>query len=128
MAVCASSLSPAVGILPVVPLPERGIVSQQGCYSSRPRVCPWEQQGPEPTVPFNRALQGKTHQVRDVTPMVLLSRIWVNILGLIILLIIALDVLHAVFNANRKLGFAVTTDDHCLFHLSHIDKNSPECL
>uniref|UniRef100_A0A8C4DQ62 Alpha-tubulin N-acetyltransferase 1 n=1 Tax=Dicentrarchus labrax TaxID=13489 RepID=A0A8C4DQ62_DICLA len=63
LAVCASSLPPAVGILPVLPLPQRGILPQQGTPSSRPSVCPWGQQGSESTVPSHRSLQGKTHQV-----------------------------------------------------------------
>lgn len=67
LAVCSSSLSPAVGILPVLPLPQCGILPQQGSRSSRPSFCPWEQQGPDPTVPSNRALQGKTYQVRNNT-------------------------------------------------------------
>ncbi|XP_051271318.1 alpha-tubulin N-acetyltransferase 1 isoform X4 [Dicentrarchus labrax] len=62
LAVCASSLPPAVGILPVLPLPQRGILPQQGTPSSRPSVCPWGQQGSESTVPSHRSLQGKTHQ------------------------------------------------------------------
>ncbi|XP_067365923.1 alpha-tubulin N-acetyltransferase 1 isoform X4 [Channa argus] len=62
LAVRSSSLSPAVGILPVLPLPQRGIFSQQGTCSSRPSFCPWEQQGPEPTVSSNRALQSKKNQ------------------------------------------------------------------
>lgn len=67
LAICSSSLSPAVGILPVLPLPQRGILPQQGSRPSRPSFCPWEQQGPEPALPSNRALQGKTHQVRNDT-------------------------------------------------------------
>lgn len=67
LAICSSSLSPAVGILPLLPLPQRGILPQQGSRSSRPSFCSWEQQGPEPAVPSKRALQGKTHQVRNDT-------------------------------------------------------------
>ncbi|XP_055368769.1 alpha-tubulin N-acetyltransferase 1 isoform X11 [Betta splendens] len=62
VAICSSSLPPAVGILPVLPPPEYSVLPQQGCHSIGPSVCPWEQQGAEPTVPVNRALQGKTHQ------------------------------------------------------------------
>ncbi|XP_031134909.1 alpha-tubulin N-acetyltransferase 1 isoform X6 [Sander lucioperca] len=62
LAVCSSSLPPAVGILPVLPLPQRGILPQQNAPTSRPSFLPWEQQGPAPTVPSNRALQNKTHQ------------------------------------------------------------------
>ncbi|XP_059206560.1 alpha-tubulin N-acetyltransferase 1-like isoform X1 [Centropristis striata] len=62
LAVCSSSLPPAVGILPVLPLPQCGILPQQGAPASRPSFCPWGQQGPEPTVPSDRALQGKTHK------------------------------------------------------------------
>ncbi|XP_023250673.1 alpha-tubulin N-acetyltransferase 1 isoform X2 [Seriola lalandi dorsalis] len=62
LAICSSSLPPAVGILPVLALPQCGILPQQGAPSSRPNVCPWGQQGPEPTVPSRRALQGKTQQ------------------------------------------------------------------
>ncbi|XP_018551001.1 alpha-tubulin N-acetyltransferase 1 isoform X5 [Lates calcarifer] len=62
LAICSSSLPPAVGILPVLPLPQRGILPQQGAPSSRPSLCPWGQQGPEPTVPSRGALQGKAHQ------------------------------------------------------------------
>ncbi|KAM6974984.1 alpha-tubulin N-acetyltransferase 1 isoform 3-T3 [Tautogolabrus adspersus] len=54
VAVCSASLPPAIGILPVLPFPERGIFPQQGLHSSRPAVCP--------SVPPPRALQGKTHQ------------------------------------------------------------------
>ncbi|XP_076610462.1 alpha-tubulin N-acetyltransferase 1 isoform X4 [Chaetodon auriga] len=61
LAVC-SSLPPAVGILPVLPLPQRGILSEEGACSSRPSFCPREQQGSEPTVPSHRSLQGKMHQ------------------------------------------------------------------
>ncbi|KAF1381195.1 hypothetical protein PFLUV_G00151030 [Perca fluviatilis] len=62
LAVCSSSLPPAVGILPVLPVPQRGILPQQNAPTSRSSFLPWEQQGPEPTVPSNRALQNKTHQ------------------------------------------------------------------
>ncbi|KAM8766709.1 alpha-tubulin N-acetyltransferase 1 isoform 5-T5 [Acanthopagrus schlegelii] len=62
LAVSSSSLPPAVGILPVLPLPQRGIIPQQGAHSSRTSFCPWGEQGPEPRVPSNRSLQGKTHQ------------------------------------------------------------------
>ncbi|XP_078123199.1 alpha-tubulin N-acetyltransferase 1 isoform X4 [Sander vitreus] len=62
LAVCSSSLPPAVGILPVLPLPQRGILPQQNAPTSRPSFLPWGQQGPEPTVPSNRALQNETHQ------------------------------------------------------------------
>ncbi|XP_019110339.2 alpha-tubulin N-acetyltransferase 1 isoform X6 [Larimichthys crocea] len=63
LAVCSSVFPPAVGILPVLPLPQRGILPEQGAHSSRPSICPWgEQQGSEPTVPSYRSLQGKTHQ------------------------------------------------------------------
>ncbi len=62
LAVCSSSLPPGIGILPVLPLPERGILSKQGVPSSL-----WDQQGSEPTVPSQRSLQGKTHQVRNGT-------------------------------------------------------------
>ncbi|XP_042290621.1 alpha-tubulin N-acetyltransferase 1 isoform X4 [Thunnus maccoyii] len=62
LAVCPSSLPPAVGILPVLPLSQRGILPHQSTPSSRPSICPWGQQGPEPTVPSHRALQGKTQQ------------------------------------------------------------------
>ncbi|XP_070840886.1 alpha-tubulin N-acetyltransferase 1 isoform X4 [Chaetodon trifascialis] len=61
LAVC-SSLTPAVGILPVLPLPQRGILSEEGARSSRPSICLWEQQGSEPAVPSHRSLQGKMHQ------------------------------------------------------------------
>ncbi|XP_030003405.1 alpha-tubulin N-acetyltransferase 1 isoform X4 [Sphaeramia orbicularis] len=61
LAVCPSSLPPAVGILPVLPVPQRGILPQQGT-SSRPGICPWGLQGPEPTVTSSRPLQSKTHQ------------------------------------------------------------------
>ncbi|XP_058475133.1 alpha-tubulin N-acetyltransferase 1 isoform X6 [Solea solea] len=61
LAVC-SSVAPAVGILPVLPLPQRGIFPQQGTSSSQSSFCSWGQQGPEPAVPAHRALQGKTHQ------------------------------------------------------------------
>nr|XP_033493188.1 alpha-tubulin N-acetyltransferase 1 isoform X2 [Epinephelus lanceolatus] len=62
LALCSSSLPPAVGILPVLPLPQRGILPQQSAPTSRPGLCPRGQQGPESTVPSHRALQGKTHQ------------------------------------------------------------------
>ncbi|XP_042362135.1 alpha-tubulin N-acetyltransferase 1 isoform X3 [Plectropomus leopardus] len=62
VALCSSSLPPAVGILPVLPLPQRGILPQQSATASRPGFCPWGPQGPKPTVPSDRALQGKTHQ------------------------------------------------------------------
>ncbi|CAK6978927.1 alpha-tubulin N-acetyltransferase 1 isoform X3 [Scomber scombrus] len=62
LAICPSSLTPAVGILPVLPLPQRGILPHQSAPSSRPSICPWGQQGPEPTVPSHRALQSKTQQ------------------------------------------------------------------
>ncbi|XP_068455184.1 alpha-tubulin N-acetyltransferase 1 isoform X4 [Clinocottus analis] len=58
LALCSSSLPPAVGILPVLPLPQRGLLPQQGT----PISCPWGQQGAEPTVPSHRALQSKTQQ------------------------------------------------------------------
>lgn len=73
LAVCSSSLPPAVGILPVLPLPQRRILSKQGAPSSRHDFCPWGQQGSEPTVPSHRSLQGKTHQVRNVTQPTLLA-------------------------------------------------------
>ncbi|XP_040908712.1 alpha-tubulin N-acetyltransferase 1 isoform X3 [Toxotes jaculatrix] len=62
MAVCSSSLPPACGILPVLPLPQCGILPQQGGPSGRSSIRPGGQQGPEPTVPSHRPLQGKTHQ------------------------------------------------------------------
>ncbi|XP_029298535.1 alpha-tubulin N-acetyltransferase 1 isoform X2 [Cottoperca gobio] len=62
LALCSSSLPPAVGILPALSLPQRGILPQQVAPTSRRSSCPWGQQGPEPTVPSHRALQGKTHQ------------------------------------------------------------------
>ncbi|XP_029919485.1 alpha-tubulin N-acetyltransferase 1 isoform X4 [Myripristis murdjan] len=63
LAICSPPLSPSVGILPVLPLPQRGILPQQGPPTSRPpATCPWGQQGPEPPVPSHRQLQGKTHQ------------------------------------------------------------------
>ncbi|XP_029298539.1 alpha-tubulin N-acetyltransferase 1 isoform X5 [Cottoperca gobio] len=67
LALCSSSLPPAVGILPALSLPQRGILPQQVAPTSRRSSCPWGQQGPEPTVPSHRALQGKTHQVRHHT-------------------------------------------------------------
>ncbi|XP_061764307.1 alpha-tubulin N-acetyltransferase 1 isoform X5 [Nerophis ophidion] len=63
MAVCSSSLSPAVGILPV--LPQCGIVPHQGATSSPRRACPWDRQGPEPALSSHRTLQSKKHQVPD---------------------------------------------------------------
>ncbi|XP_075962262.1 alpha-tubulin N-acetyltransferase 1 isoform X3 [Anarhichas minor] len=62
LAVCSSSLPPAVGILPVLPLAQRGILPQQGAPSHLPSFCPWGPQGPEPTVASHRALQSKTQQ------------------------------------------------------------------
>uniref|UniRef100_G3N5P2 Alpha-tubulin N-acetyltransferase 1 n=1 Tax=Gasterosteus aculeatus aculeatus TaxID=481459 RepID=G3N5P2_GASAC len=62
LAVRSSSLPPAVGILPVLPLPQRGILPQQGAPSYLPGLGPWGQQGPEPTVASHRALQSKTQQ------------------------------------------------------------------
>ncbi|KAM8840955.1 alpha-tubulin N-acetyltransferase 1 isoform 1-T1 [Spinachia spinachia] len=62
LAVRASSLPPAVGILPVLPLPQRGILPQQGAPLYLPGLSPWGQQGPEPTVPSHRALQTRTQQ------------------------------------------------------------------
>ncbi|XP_034560652.1 alpha-tubulin N-acetyltransferase 1 isoform X4 [Notolabrus celidotus] len=57
MAVCSSSLPPAIGILPVLPSPQRGLLPQQGRSSSRLAVSQ-----SEPPVPPHRTLQGKTHQ------------------------------------------------------------------
>nr|XP_020502306.2 alpha-tubulin N-acetyltransferase 1 isoform X1 [Labrus bergylta] len=54
VAVCSASLPPAIGILPVLPSPQRELFPQQGLHSSRSAVCP--------SVPPPRALQGKTHQ------------------------------------------------------------------
>ncbi|XP_061615909.1 alpha-tubulin N-acetyltransferase 1 isoform X2 [Phyllopteryx taeniolatus] len=60
LAVCPSPLSPAVGILPV--LPQSGILPHQvapsGCYS----VCPWGTQEPESKLSSHRTIPGKTHQ------------------------------------------------------------------
>ncbi|XP_034560657.1 alpha-tubulin N-acetyltransferase 1 isoform X9 [Notolabrus celidotus] len=58
MAVCSSSLPPAIGILPVLPSPQRGLLPQQGRSSSRLAVSQ-----SEPPVPPHRTLQGKTHQI-----------------------------------------------------------------
>ncbi|XP_047460728.1 alpha-tubulin N-acetyltransferase 1 isoform X4 [Mugil cephalus] len=62
LAICSSSLTPAVGILPVLPLPERRILPQQGVPSNRPIFFPLGQQGPESTVTSHRALQNKARQ------------------------------------------------------------------
>ncbi|XP_069576743.1 alpha-tubulin N-acetyltransferase 1 isoform X3 [Brachyistius frenatus] len=61
LAVCSSSLPPAVGILPV--LPQCGLLPQQGVPSGRHLVLPWGDQDPEPQrVSPHRVLQGKTQQ------------------------------------------------------------------
>ncbi|XP_069032079.1 alpha-tubulin N-acetyltransferase 1 isoform X5 [Embiotoca jacksoni] len=61
LAVCSSSLPPAVGILPV--LPQCGLLPQQGVPSGRHLVLPWGDQDPEPQrVSSHRVLQGKTQQ------------------------------------------------------------------
>ncbi|XP_029370068.1 alpha-tubulin N-acetyltransferase 1 isoform X3 [Echeneis naucrates] len=57
LAICSSSHPPAVGILPVLPLLECGLIPQRGTTSS-----PQGQQGQEPAVHSRGALQGKTHQ------------------------------------------------------------------
>ncbi|XP_037329379.1 alpha-tubulin N-acetyltransferase 1 isoform X1 [Pungitius pungitius] len=62
LAIRSSSLPPAVGILPVLPLPQRGIFPQQGPPPYLPGPGLWGQQGPESTVPSHRALQSKTQQ------------------------------------------------------------------
>ncbi|XP_033950280.1 alpha-tubulin N-acetyltransferase 1 isoform X1 [Pseudochaenichthys georgianus] len=62
LALCSASLPAAVGILPVLPLPERGVLPQQAPPPGRTSSCPWAQQGAEPPVPPPRALQGKTQQ------------------------------------------------------------------
>ncbi|XP_022062943.1 alpha-tubulin N-acetyltransferase 1 isoform X2 [Acanthochromis polyacanthus] len=62
MAICSSSLPPAIGILPVLPLPQHEILPQQGAPSSSPAFFPWGQQEPKPTVTSHRSLQGKTQQ------------------------------------------------------------------
>ncbi|XP_008279561.1 alpha-tubulin N-acetyltransferase 1 isoform X3 [Stegastes partitus] len=62
VAVCSSSLPPAVGILPVLPVPQHEVLPQQGAAPSRPAFFPWGQQEPEPTVASHRSLQGKTQQ------------------------------------------------------------------
>uniref|UniRef100_UPI0037E7F683 alpha-tubulin N-acetyltransferase 1 isoform X6 n=1 Tax=Semicossyphus pulcher TaxID=241346 RepID=UPI0037E7F683 len=50
VAVCSSSFPPAVGILPVLPLPQCGLLPTKGPPSSRP-------------VPPPRPLQGQTHEL-----------------------------------------------------------------
>ncbi|XP_030596577.1 alpha-tubulin N-acetyltransferase 1 isoform X5 [Archocentrus centrarchus] len=62
LAICSFPLPPAVGILPVLPLPQRRILPHQGTPPSRPTFFPWGQQGPEPTVTSRRSLQSKTHE------------------------------------------------------------------
>ncbi|XP_074543457.1 alpha-tubulin N-acetyltransferase 1 isoform X2 [Halichoeres trimaculatus] len=57
MAICSPSLPPAVGILPVLPSPQRRILPQQGRPSSSYTVGQ-----SEPPVPPHQPLQGKTHQ------------------------------------------------------------------
>lgn len=65
LAVCSSPLPPALGSLPVVQIPQRGMLPQQGTPSSHSNFFPWLQQEPEPTVTSQRSLQSKTHQVRS---------------------------------------------------------------
>ncbi|XP_005950094.1 alpha-tubulin N-acetyltransferase 1 isoform X3 [Haplochromis burtoni] len=62
LAVCSSPLPPALGSLPVVQIPQRGMLPQQGTPSSHSNFFPWLQQEPEPTVTSQRPLQSKTHQ------------------------------------------------------------------
>uniref|UniRef100_A0A668VSV2 Alpha-tubulin N-acetyltransferase 1 n=1 Tax=Oreochromis aureus TaxID=47969 RepID=A0A668VSV2_OREAU len=61
LAVCSSPLPPALGSLSVLPLPQRGMLPQQGTPSSRSNFFPWLQQEPEPTVTTRQSLQSKTH-------------------------------------------------------------------
>ncbi|CAJ1083639.1 alpha-tubulin N-acetyltransferase 1 isoform X5 [Xyrichtys novacula] len=57
LAVCSPSLPPAIGILPVLPSPQRGFLPQQGPHSTHHTICQ-----SEPPVPPHRPLQGKTHK------------------------------------------------------------------
>ncbi|XP_061597123.1 alpha-tubulin N-acetyltransferase 1 isoform X3 [Cololabis saira] len=62
LAVCSTTLSPAVGILPVLPVPQCGVVPLQNTPSSRPVIFPWGEVGPEPPVAGRRPMQGKAQQ------------------------------------------------------------------
>ncbi|XP_062342983.1 alpha-tubulin N-acetyltransferase 1 isoform X2 [Osmerus eperlanus] len=56
-------LSPLTGgILPLLALPQRGILPQQGAPVPRPDTCPWGLQGPDARLPSDRELQSKAHQ------------------------------------------------------------------
>uniref|UniRef100_A0A3P9L944 Alpha-tubulin N-acetyltransferase 1 n=1 Tax=Oryzias latipes TaxID=8090 RepID=A0A3P9L944_ORYLA len=62
VAVCSPPVSSAVGILPVLPTPERGFVPNQGTSSGQRVVFPWRNQEPEPSVSSHRGRQRKTQQ------------------------------------------------------------------
>ncbi|XP_077599529.1 alpha-tubulin N-acetyltransferase 1 isoform X3 [Stigmatopora nigra] len=60
VAVCHSPISPAVGILPV--LPQYGILPHQAAPSVHHNVCPWATQEPESKLSPIRTIQGKRHK------------------------------------------------------------------